>query len=164
DDAALAPNGVYEVTLSAGQGTLTLGNMTGLTFTAGDGTSDATMTFHGTLSNIDTDLATATYQGNANFNGTDTIAFSATDLFNGSVATGTGASTSDNRNIGVTVNAVNDAPVANPDTGSAGENESKSFDVLANDTDVDIGDSKTLDASLVVDAVTSANAQINGID
>src|SRR5262249_37296801 len=46
-DAVLAPNGVYAVTLSASHGALTLSTLTGLTFTAGDGSADATMTFHG---------------------------------------------------------------------------------------------------------------------
>jgi VCBS repeat-containing protein len=63
----------------------------------------------------------------------------------------------------VTVNGANDAPVANADTGSAGENEIKSFDVLANDTDADAGDSKSL-VSLESVTVTSANGAIDGID
>jgi len=56
----------------------------------------------------------------------------------------------------------NDAPTANPDTASAGENEAKSFDVLANDTDPDLSDGKLLTS---IDAVTvlSSNALVNGI-
>src|SRR5262249_27773127 len=81
-DATLAPNGVYEVTLSASHGSLTMTTLTGLTFTAGDGTADAAMTFHGKLSDINTDLATASYKGNTDYNGSDTIAFSVTDTFN----------------------------------------------------------------------------------
>jgi hypothetical protein len=64
----------------------------------------------------------------------------------------------------LTVNGLNDAPVANPDFGSAGENETKSFNVLANDTDVDAGDTKTLLSPLGTVTVSSANAQVNGID
>ncbi|WP_294123876.1 VCBS domain-containing protein [Sphingomonas sp.] len=41
--------------------------------------------------------------------------------------------------INVTVKGTNDGPVAYADTGSAGENETKAFDVVANDTDVDDG-------------------------
>ena len=48
-DTVIHPNGVYEVTLSATNGVVTLTTLTGLTFTAGDGTADATMTFHGIL-------------------------------------------------------------------------------------------------------------------
>jgi VCBS repeat-containing protein len=63
----------------------------------------------------------------------------------------------------LTVNGANDAPVAVADSGAAGENETKSFDVLANDTDVDAGDTKKL-SSLDSVIVTSANLDMNGID
>jgi len=52
--------------------------------------------------------------------------------------------------------------VAVADSGTAGENETKSFDVLANDTDVDAGDTKTL-SSLGTVTVTSANGHVHGI-
>jgi VCBS repeat-containing protein len=62
----------------------------------------------------------------------------------------------------VTINGLNDPPVANPDVGSAGENENKSFDVVANDTDVDVGDTLSL---LSLDSVTvsSSNPAIDGL-
>ena len=63
----------------------------------------------------------------------------------------------------ITVSSVNDPPVANPDTDSVGENQTKSFDVLANDSDVDTGDTKTLDSPLAAVMVTGANAAIDGI-
>ncbi|HYD12677.1 MAG TPA: Ig-like domain-containing protein [Allosphingosinicella sp.] len=110
-DAALAPAGVYDVTLTATNGTLTLTTLTGLTFSTGDGTADATMTFHGTLADLNAALATATYTPTANYNGSATITLSATDFFGGIVATGTGAATNDSDIINVTVNAINDAPV-----------------------------------------------------
>jgi uncharacterized delta-60 repeat protein len=65
--------------------------------------------------------------------------------------------------VSVTIQGVNDGPTAAADTGSAGENHVTSFDVLANDTDVDVGDSKTLQ-SLGIITVTSANGAVNGID
>ena len=58
----------------------------------------------------------------------------------------------DNVNVGITTTAdtltltiigCNHPPTANPDVGTAGENETKSFDVLANDTDPDVGDTKS---------------------
>jgi hypothetical protein len=109
-DATLAPAGIYEVTLSAGNGALTLTTLTGLTFTDGDGTADATMTFHGTLSAINTALATAKYQGNVDYVGSDTISVHATDQFGATVATGTGSATTDDKSISLTVNNVNDPP------------------------------------------------------
>ena len=57
----------------------------------------------------------------------------------------------------------NHAPTANPDSGAAGENETKLFNVLANDLDVDKGDSKTL-KSLSGIQVSSPNSSIGGID
>ena len=125
-DAQLAPAGVYEVTLSATQGVLTLTTLTGLTFTSGDGTNDTTMTFHGTLSDINTALATAKYTPNANYNGSAQITLQATDTFGGIVATGSGAATSDSDTINVTVTAVND-----PVTGTAPANLSATEDVVS---------------------------------
>jgi hypothetical protein len=109
-DAAIAPNGVYDVSLSSTHGTMSLTTIAGLTFTAGDGTADATMTFHGTLASINTALATATYTPDANYSGAAQIKLDATDTFGGIVATGTGLATHDSNTINVTVTADNDAP------------------------------------------------------
>ena len=58
DDA----NGASEtVTLTAGTGTLTLNGTAGLNFTTGDGTADTTMTFSGTLADINNALAGLSY-------------------------------------------------------------------------------------------------------
>jgi VCBS repeat-containing protein len=89
------------------------------------------------------------------FNQTDTV------IFHYNVVDSLTASTSDT--LTLTVNGANDPPVANPDVGAAGENETKAFDVLANDTDVDAVHSFSL-VSLAADLVTSANSQVNGIN
>jgi hypothetical protein len=101
-DTALAPSGVYAVTLSAGQGILTLATTTGLTFDSG-GPSAASMTFHGTLAAINAALATASYAPLAGNNGSDVIGFAVTDSINGVVATGAGPATGDSKSISVTV-------------------------------------------------------------
>ncbi|HEX2763965.1 MAG TPA: Ig-like domain-containing protein [Allosphingosinicella sp.] len=124
-DATLAPAGVYEVTLSATHGLLTLTTITGLTFTGGDGTSDATMTFHGTLAAINTALATAKYTPDANYNGAAAIQISATDTFGAVVATGTGSATNDTDTVAVTVTSVNDAPTGQ--NGNAGTTEGTTY-------------------------------------
>lgn len=62
----------------------------------------------------------------------------------------------------VTITGENDGPTAVVDTGSAGENETKSFDVLANDTDPDYQDTKTL-VSLGAVTISSSNTTINGL-
>lgn len=67
--------------------------------------------------------------------------------------------------VTITVTGANDAPTAVADSGSAGENETKSFDVLANDTDPDTtpADTKTL-VSIDTVTVTSANGAVNNVN
>jgi hypothetical protein len=111
-DTALAPAGVYEVTLTATHGTLTLTTLTGLTFTGGsDGTDDITMTFHGTLSAINTALATTKFTGDTDYVGDATLTINATDDVGGTVATGAaGTGTSDSDVVTLHVLNTNDAP------------------------------------------------------
>ncbi|HYW14845.1 MAG TPA: tandem-95 repeat protein, partial [Allosphingosinicella sp.] len=118
-DAALAPAGVYEVTLSATQGTLKLTTTTGLTFSAGDGDGDVSMSFSGTLADINAALATAKYTPNANYAGPAQIGLTATDSFGGVVATGSGDATADGSVISVTVDQVNDEPAGTDDGANA---------------------------------------------
>ena len=106
-DATLAPAGIYEVTLSATAGTLTLTTLTGLTFSGGsDGTADATMTFRGTLAQVNAALATVTYNPTANYNGSASLSMTSNDLGN----SGSGGAKTDTDAVAITVNAVNDAP------------------------------------------------------
>lgn len=86
-------------TLAVTQGTLTLAQTTGLTFGTGDGTSDSTMTFSGTLANINAALDGLVYAPTANYSGADALTITAND--------GTAA---DVDTVAITVNAVNDAP------------------------------------------------------
>ncbi len=66
------------------------------------------------------------YSPSLNFAGTDSFTYS---VFDGVL--------SDTASVTVTVNAVNDAPVAIDDTASTKEDEAVSISVLSNDTDVD---------------------------
>ena len=61
-----------------------------------------------------------------------------TDTFTYTISDGNGGT--DTATVTITITGANDTPVAVVDTGFTGENEIKSFDVLANDTDVDLGD------------------------
>jgi VCBS repeat-containing protein len=71
-----------------------------------------------------------TYVPDANFNGTDSFTYTATDgLENSSVVT-----------VIINVYYVQDPPVANDDTATTVENVAVTIDVLANDYDVDVGD------------------------
>jgi VCBS repeat-containing protein len=80
---------------------------------------------HGTVTiNADGSL---TYKGDADFNGTDSIAYKIDDGHGGSASA----------TVAVTVNAVNDAPVAQSDSVSVDEDTAVTVNVLGNDSDVD---------------------------
>ncbi len=90
---------------------------------------------------------TLDYTPNANFNGTDTISYSISDG-NGGTATAT---------VDVTVNAVNDGPVAQDDAISTDEDTAVTIDVLANDSDLD-GDSLTVSSAIAANGSVTINA------
>lgn len=71
------------VTLSVDHGTLTLASTTGLSFSVGDGTADATMTFSGSLANVNTAIATITYTATAFYYGSDTLSITTNDSSGG---------------------------------------------------------------------------------
>jgi hypothetical protein len=102
-----ANGGNETVTLSVASGALTLNGTAGLAFTVGDGTADSTMTFSGTVAAINTALNGLAYQGNLNFNGSDTLNITTNDNGN----TGSGGALSDTDPVTINVTAVNDAPV-----------------------------------------------------
>ncbi|MCP4712883.1 MAG: hypothetical protein GY869_30010, partial [Planctomycetes bacterium] len=89
------------VTLTADNGLLTLAQTSGLSFTAGNGASDDTMTFTGTLTNINTALNGLIYRSIAYFEGTDTITFTVDDQGN----SGTGGTLTDTETVDVDVTA-----------------------------------------------------------
>src|SRR6185436_4915950 len=96
-----------KITLTATNGSLTLSGVTGLTFTTGDGTSDATMVFTGTVANVNAALAGMTFSPTANYNGAASVQIQTEDQGN----TGSGGNLTDTDTVNITVNAVNDAPV-----------------------------------------------------
>ena len=63
----------------------------------------------------------------------------------------------------ITVNGVNDAPVANPDSDATGENAAISVDVLANDTDVDDAPAAlSLDDATLVPGGSGGTVSVDG--
>ncbi len=70
-----------QVTLSVAHGTLTLASTSGLSFSAG-GNGQASMTFTGTLANINTALDGTTYEPGLNYTGPDTLTASIDDQGN----------------------------------------------------------------------------------
>ena len=95
-----------EVTLSVTKGTLTLNGVTGLTFSAG-GDGQASMTFTGTVTDINTALDGMGYLSDLDYSGADSLTLTTSDQgFSGS-----GGIKNDVDVIAITVDAVNDAPV-----------------------------------------------------
>jgi hypothetical protein len=75
------------------------------------------------------------YTPGANFNGADAFTYTVSDGFGGE----------DTATVSITVNAVNDAPVAGDDEVATDVDAAVDIDVLANDTDVE-GDARTVTA------------------
>ena len=126
-----AGNGQLQVSLSVSDGVLNLSTTSGLTFSSGDGSSDASMTFTGTVSNLSNALNGLGYLGNANFNGSDSLSITVSDQGN----TGSGGVLTDAETISITVNAVNDAPVGTGDSATTNEDVGVTINVLTNDLD-----------------------------
>ena len=87
------------VTLTATNGTLTLGGTNGLTFTAGDGTDDATMTFAGTTADLNTALAGLAFKPTPGFSGFASLQINTNDQG----STGSGGARTDTDFINITV-------------------------------------------------------------
>ncbi|MFM1813305.1 MAG: hypothetical protein RLZZ336_2243, partial [Cyanobacteriota bacterium] len=90
-----------QLSVSNGTLTVTLGS-SGATISAG-ASGSSTLTLSGSQTQINAALATLIYQGNANFNGSDTLTMLSTD--------GAGTPLSDTDTVAITVSAVDDAPV-----------------------------------------------------
>ena len=98
-----AGENVVRITLSVDKGTITLLNPDpngGLTYSAGDGTEDASMTFVGTVADINTALQWVSYRPQASFTGVATFTITTNDLGN----VGTGGAKTDTDTIAITVN------------------------------------------------------------
>ncbi|MEJ8847254.1 DUF4347 domain-containing protein [Variovorax rhizosphaerae] len=94
------------VTLTATNGTMSLSGIAGLTFTAGDGTNDGTMTFSGPRSLVNAALNGLTFRGNPEFSGAAQIQIVSTTADDPGVP---------NTNIiPINVAPANDAPVLDP--------------------------------------------------
>jgi uncharacterized repeat protein (TIGR01451 family) len=104
-DADAGSNAV-KVTLTATNGTLTLSGTSGLSFSAGDGTADATMTFTGTVANVNAALDGMSFNPTANYHGAASVQIVTDDQGNA----GTGGAKTDTDSVSITVNPVADTP------------------------------------------------------
>jgi CSLREA domain-containing protein len=96
-DAQSSP---VEVTLTATNGTLTLSGTSGLNFTNGGGAADATMTFKGSIVNVNNALNGLTFTPTAGFSGPASLQLVTNDLGH----TGAGGALSDTDSVNITVN------------------------------------------------------------
>ncbi|GHD57917.1 hypothetical protein GCM10007350_06940 [Jeongeupia chitinilytica] len=151
DSGVAANSRDMQITLTVVNGTLSLaGTVNGLSIN-GAGTKTLVLTGHTDVLNAA--LALLRYQGDLNFNGSDTLTIVTDDLGNFGDANGNGTPgeaadrLTDTDTLAITVIAVNDAPVANNDSAQAVEagghdnlkaGVNPSGSLLANDTDVDI--------------------------
>ncbi len=106
-DARLGTNRL-RVTLEVTNGTLRLSTVTGLTFTTGDGTDDAVMTFEGTIPDLNTALNNLRFQPTADYFGPALLTITTDDLgqFNGPSS----PSATDTDTVNIDVLSVNDRP------------------------------------------------------
>ncbi|KAF0813328.1 Calcium-binding lectin RapA2 [Andreprevotia sp. IGB-42] len=148
-DAGTRP---VQVILSVLQGTLYFSSPTAGVTVLGE--NSAAVTLQGSVTAINAALAKLTYLGNADFNGSDTLTISTNDFgaFGDHDGDGMPGESADDAlfdldMLSITVNAVNDVPVANDDTATAVEaggtnNGQVGVDprgnVLGNDSDVDV--------------------------
>jgi len=114
----------FEITLSVTNGALTLGSTTGLTFTTGDGTSDASMKFSGGLADLMSAVGAITYVPTTGFYGNSLLIITTDDQGN----IGTGGAKSDTDSIAISVTPP--LPAVNRVTSSTANGTYKTSDVI----------------------------------
>ncbi|WP_257658797.1 Ig-like domain-containing protein [Parapedobacter lycopersici] len=98
-----AGGGTIQVTLTASNGLLTLAGTTGLTFAVGSGAGDATMTFSGTITDINAALEGLTMMPTSGYSGAASLQIVTNDLG----LTGAGGDQTDTDVVDITVNEIN---------------------------------------------------------
>ena len=94
-----AAGGTMQVQLVSTNGATTLSTLTGLTFTVGDGTADATMTFTGSFAAVNTALSGLSFNPTTSFTGAASLQIVTADQGN----TGSGGTLTDTDTITITV-------------------------------------------------------------
>lgn len=95
--------GILRVTLSASNGLLSLADTSGLIFSVGSGTSDAAMTFEGTLADINAALNGMSFSPTAGYSGAASLQISTSDLG----LSGSGSAQLDSDSLAITVQPIN---------------------------------------------------------
>ncbi|MDZ4817521.1 MAG: tandem-95 repeat protein [Planctomycetota bacterium] len=104
DDAGLTDE--LEVTLTVDHGTISITDATGIDFSGG-GNNSGNVIMRGTLSELNSALATAVYHPDANYHGSDTLSVTVNDLG----ITGTPGPLSDSKDVDLTIIGLNDPPI-----------------------------------------------------
>jgi hypothetical protein len=99
---------------------------------------------------IDAASGKVTYTPNENFVGTDSFSYTVSDLAGG---------VSNLATVSITVENLNDAPVAENDSAQTNEDEALTIDVLVNDSDIDGADD--IDKSSIEIIETAKNATVS---
>ncbi|MDQ1537563.1 MAG: hypothetical protein QOE58_1956, partial [Actinomycetota bacterium] len=132
-----AASSTVQVQLVSTNGTTTLSGITGLTFSVGDGTADATMTFTGTITNVNLRLAGLSFNPTTNYTG---AAASLQIVTSDQGNTGTGGTLTDNDTIAITVNYGLFTTMADIGSGAAGPTSSifasNAYTEVGNGTDI----------------------------
>jgi hypothetical protein len=97
-----AAGGTMQVQLVSTNGATSLSTLTGLTFTVGDGTADATMTFTGSFAAVNTALAGLSFNPTTSFTGAASLQIVTADQGN----TGSGGTLTDSDTIAITVGSI----------------------------------------------------------
>ncbi|MCH2208316.1 MAG: tandem-95 repeat protein [Lentisphaerales bacterium] len=116
-----------ELTLSVGQGTLTLADSSLLA--AGSVNGSSSLTLSGSISAINAALANLVYAVNADFNGSDSLAVTVSDLGN----TGLGGMQTDNTSVDITIEAIADEPTVSVSDVSGDEGTVQSLNISVTD-------------------------------
>lgn len=158
DDDVDAATGSLEVDLDVDHGLLTLDGTAGLTFSTGDGADDARLTFRGTPDAINAALDGATYGPDPDYAGADTLTVVTDDLGEA----GPPGALTDTDTVGLTVTAVNDAPVVTGPSSLTVAEDTASSALGVGVADVDAGDDD-LEISLAVGSGTLTLATTSGL-
>ena len=146
-------NAEVAVTISSTNGTISLGQTSGLTFVTGTGNNDTLMRFTGTLANINAATDRLEYLPNANYVGQAAIVVQIDDQGN----SGAGGNLIEQQIVNIDVLEANDPPVAVGDSFTIDEDQVLTGTVTANDSDID-GDALT---ALVVSDASNGSVTLN---
>jgi hypothetical protein len=139
------------VTLAATNGTVSLGSTVGLVFSAGDGVGDASMTFSGSVANINAALHGAVFHPALDFNGAATLKVTADD-----------GSDDATKTINVTVVASNDAPIIDTTDDLLTLNTNTERTIKLSVSDVDVTAGQQVEVTLVVDSAATLTLPVRG--